>query len=79
MIHVRAAPFLPLHERVTIAVALVHFFIHWCKGLFCASLVPTFTVSASSARVALVALTVGLMALFHLPGLSPVDFYQQSQ
>lgn len=43
---------------------LFRFFAHWCKGLFCASLVPTFTVSASSARVPLVALTVGVMALF---------------
>lgn len=47
---------------------LSRFFAHWCKGLFCASLVPTFTVSASSARVALVALTVGLMALCICPG-----------
>ena len=52
------------------------------KGLFSASLLQSALcapVSARSARVALVALTVGFMALFHLPGLSPVDFYWQSR
>ena len=56
-------------------------FTRW-KGLFSVSLLQSAlcaSVSAHSARVALVALTVGLMALFHLPGLSPVDFYWQSR
>lgn len=52
------------------------------KGLFFASLLQSALcapVSARSARVHLVTLTVGVMALFHLPGLSPVDFYRQSR
>lgn len=49
-------------------MGIFRFFVHWCKGLFCASLVLSFIVSASSARVALVTLTVGLMALFICPG-----------
>lgn len=52
------------------------------KGLFSAPLLQSALcapVSARSARVHLVALTVGVMALFHLPGLSPVDFYWQSR
>ena len=56
-------------------------FTRW-KGLFSASLLQSALcapVSARSARVTLVALTVGFMALFHLPGLSPVDFYWQSR
>lgn len=56
-------------------------FTRW-KGLFSASPLQSALcapVSASSTRVHLVALTVGVMALFHLPGLSPVDFYRQSR
>lgn len=56
-------------------------FTRW-KGLFFAPLLQSALcapVSARSARVTLVALTVGFMALFHLPGLSPVDFYWQSR
>lgn len=45
------------------------------KGLVCGFLSPGLPCLHPSARVALVVLTVGLMALFPLPGLSPVDFY----
>ena len=56
-------------------------FTRW-KGLFFAPLLQSALcapVSARSACVHLVAMTVGVMALFHLPGLSPVDFYRQSR